>query len=92
MFRLTSSNPDGGDISLAGTNIEITIFPFVFYTTVINDERNNFFRGEILQDYSVSVASGIGYNGEHIQFMIGRDSRYFTGFDGGAVATIGFQF
>lgn len=92
-FHLYTTSPlTGEDASLTGVDFEITYFSLVFYSLVLRDNENNFFTGELLRDSDISYATGIGYNGELIQILIGRDPRYFAGLDGGAQMSIGLQF
>ncbi|MBF0277639.1 MAG: hypothetical protein HQM13_07615 [SAR324 cluster bacterium] len=92
-FQLTTLSPLTGEAaSLSGLDFEITLYSFVFYSLVLRDNHNNYFSGELLRDSDVSFATGIGWNGDWFQLLIGRDSRYFTGVDGGAQLVLGFQF
>ncbi len=93
LFSLQSKAPLTNErATLNGINFEITLGYLVFYSQILQDANNNFFGGELLRDAQVSFATGVGWNGDLLQILVGRDPRYFTGMDGGAQVVIGFQF
>lgn len=93
VFRLLTKSPViGADAQLTGLNFELTLWSIVFYIMVLNDDNNNYFNGELLRDASVSIASGVGYNGDWFQILFGRDVRYLAGIDGGFIGILGVQF
>ncbi|MGK5094494.1 hypothetical protein WDW89_21080 [Deltaproteobacteria bacterium TL4] len=91
-FVLNTFSPEDEDASLSGIDFEISINSFVFYALILNDNNNNYFVGELSQDYSGSYAAGFGWNGETLQILIGRDTRYFVGVDGGLMGIVSLQF
>lgn len=91
-FHLFTHTLQNDEVSLTGGNLEITLGPVKTYMMLMNDNYNNYFNSELLYNNSVSVAVGIGLSGESFQLMVGRDPRYFSGWDGGLMATLGWQF
>lgn len=92
-YQMLTKSPVTNEKSvLTGIDLEISYYSFIFYGTVIYDQFNNYFKGELLRDGSASFATGVGYNGENFQILFGRDPRFYTGMDGGAMAMLGIQF
>ena len=92
-FQVSTVSPLTGDpASLSGLDFEIILYSFVYYALTLRDNHNNYFSGELLRDTDISFASGVGWNGEWLKILVGRDPRYFTGVDAGAQLVIGFQF